>query len=157
MSNTEISVCPADISDADVRRLIVAHQEHGLRHYPVESDHSLSFDEYDADSFKLLAAWEAKRCLGVVALNLIDRENGELKSMHVLEASRGRGVGKILVQAVLAEARNLGLKKVWLETGTREASAAARHLYQRAGFRECPPFSNYSDDPESIFMVREVE
>ena len=31
---------------------------------------------------------------------------------------------------------------------------AARALYARAGFVECPPFEGYSDDPNSVFMTK---
>ena len=43
---------------------------------------------------------------------------------------------------------------MFLETGSREASAAARRLYERAGFSYCAPFGAYVDDPMSVFMTR---
>jgi putative acetyltransferase len=73
--------------------------------------------------------------------------------MHVLETARGAGVGRKLLSEVLEQSRGRGYAKLWLETGTRPASAAARRLYARAGFRECPPFGEYAEDPESVFMV----
>ena len=47
---------------------------------------------------------------------------------------RRRGVGRLLLQAVEAKARELGCGKVTLEV--REDNAPARRLYQRVGFRD---------------------
>jgi putative acetyltransferase len=74
----------------------------------------------------------------------------------VLETARGAGVGRKLLSEVLEQSRGRGYAKLWLETGTRPASAAARRLYAQAGFRECPPFGEYAEDPESVFMVLDL-
>jgi len=59
---------------------------------------------------------------------------GEVKSMHVTEAARGQGAGARILEIILDHARDRGLDRMFLETGSREASAAARRLYERAGF-----------------------
>ncbi|MDP9904620.1 hypothetical protein [Arthrobacter bambusae] len=45
-------------------------------------------------------------------------------------------------------------ERICLETGTDEFFAPARHLYARNGFTECPPFADYTPDPNSVFMER---
>jgi putative acetyltransferase len=45
---------------------------------------------------------------------------------------------------------------VSLETGTMEGFAAARALYARFGFRPCPPFCDYRDDPNSLCMTLDL-
>jgi putative acetyltransferase len=34
-----------------------------------------------------------------------------------------------------------------------EGFAPARRLYARAGFATCPPFADYTDDPNSVYMT----
>jgi len=136
-----------------VLEVIAAHTRHSSMNYPGESDHSLSIDDYLNENLKLFAAWTADCCVGIVGLRIIDASDGELKSMHVLETARGRGVGRLLLQKILAQSKNLGLRRLWLETGTRLASDPARALYEREGFRVCPPFDSYVEDPESVFMT----
>lgn len=45
---------------------------------------------------------------------------------------------------------------MWLETGNTAAFLPALQLYESAGFVRCGPFDGYSDDPFSVFMMREI-
>ena len=44
-----------------------------------------------------------------------------------------------------------------LETGSAPAFAPARSLYESFGFTYCPPFGDYVDDPNSVFLTRVLE
>jgi putative acetyltransferase len=57
----------------------------------------------------------------------------ELRKMYVLPAARGRGFGELLLRRCLRVARGFGYQICYLET--LATMAAARHLYERAGFR----------------------
>jgi putative acetyltransferase len=83
---------------------------------------------------------------------LVDRAGGygELKRMYVRPACRGAGVGRALLTELVARARSRGLRHLRLETGIAQPEALA--LYERAGFRRCPPFGDYREDPLSLFM-----
>lgn len=59
-------------------------------------------------------------------------DTGELLSLWVAPAARGRGVGDALVAAVLEWAREGALRRVVLEVG--DDNAAAIGLYARSGF-----------------------
>lgn len=63
----------------------------------------------------------------------IERRSGDLQSCFVVPERRGAGIGRRLAEAVLAEARALGLEHV-----TVHASAASIPVYERAGFRANP-------------------
>jgi putative acetyltransferase len=60
----------------------------------------------------------------------------ELRKMYLLRAARGHGVGAILLRHCLRVARGFGYQICYLETLT--GMDAARHLYERAGFRALP-------------------
>ena len=64
---------------------------------------------------------------------------GTLKRMWVADTVRGLGVGRRLLEALEAQARDLGLRVVRLETN-RVLHEAIR-LYRSAGFREVAPFN----------------
>lgn len=136
-----------------VRRIIEAHVAHGEAHYPTESNHHIEVDDYTGSGVRLFGAWDRWHCLGIAGLKPLDERRGELKSMHVLEEARGRGVGRLLLEAVADEARRSDFETLWLETGSREGSAMARSLYEKYGFSYSPPFGSYREDPESVFMV----
>ena len=54
---------------------------------------------------------------------------------------------------VCAEAAR-GIQSVSLETGVQPTFIAARALYYKAGFVDCPPFEGYVEDPNSLFMTK---
>lgn len=63
-------------------------------------------------------------------------ESFELAKMSVTPAVQGRGAGQLLALAAIDYARQMGAKRVWLESN-RKAQTAIR-LYERVGFREVP-------------------
>lgn len=76
----------------------------------------------------------------------------EVKRMYVLPACRGLGLGKQLLEAMEAQIRHDGGRLVRLETGT--AQTEALELYERAGYRRCPPFGDHHTNPLSICMEK---
>jgi putative acetyltransferase len=76
----------------------------------------------------------------------------EVKRMYVLPACRGLGLGKQLLEAIEQYIRRLGGRLVRLEAGT--AQAEALELYERAGYRRCPPFGDHRANPRSVCMEK---
>jgi len=146
----------ADLKNHQVAHLIKTHIDYGNAHYPEESNHHLTAEKHTSEEVQLFAAWSGESCLGMVGLKKLNNYSGELKSMHVLEGGRGLGVGTKLVEHVISNAKRDGLKTLFLETGSRNASEAARKLYEKLDFSYCAPFGDYLEDPESVFMVRSI-
>lgn len=69
---------------------------------------------------------------GTAALVKIDIETVELIKMGVSSKMKGMGIGKALLQAIIKEAKNMGAKKIILETA--KPLVAAISLYQKEGF-----------------------
>jgi putative acetyltransferase len=92
--------------------------------------------------------------LGVGALKRLDDDHAEIKSMHTAQEARGRGVGRAMVEHLLAVARERGFRRVSLETGAGPAFAPARGLYASAGFTPCDAFGDYEPSASSAYMTR---
>lgn len=148
-----LSIRAADPHDPDVAEIIAAHIAYGDAAYPAESNHHLTPDAHAKAQVMLFAAWQDDLCIGIAGLMQMPDNTGEVKSMHVHARGRGRGVGAALLEHVISHARQLGMTHLYLETGSRDASAAACRLYERAAFTYCPPFGDYILDPESVFMT----
>jgi putative acetyltransferase len=73
--------------------------------------------------------------------------------MHTVQAARGRGIGRAMVEHLLGVARDRGFTRVSIETGSQPAFAPARALYASTGFEACGPFADYRPSPSSIFMT----
>jgi putative acetyltransferase len=57
--------------------------------------------------------------------------------MYILKSARGRGLGKRLLEDLLAAARRGGFAEVWLETNSTLTVAAS--LYEKYGFQPVAP------------------
>ena len=82
------------------------------------------------------------RRLGVCALVQEGASRYQVSKMAVRRDLRGRGIGRRLLTEVIAHARALGAKELFIVSNTRLAPAL--HLYRELGFAEVPP----PEDPE---------
>ena len=81
---------------------------------------------------------------------------GEIANLAVAPARRDRGVGATLLDAALAEARQLGAADTYLEV--RSSNARARQLYDSRGFVEVGKRRNYYRRPtEDAVILRRTE
>lgn len=151
-----LTVTRAQPDDPGVRTVLQTHHDLMRASSPEESCHILDAESLLDAGAVLLVARDGDEVLGVGALAPLGGGEGELKSMHTTQAARRRGVARLILDALVAEARETGLSRLNLETGSAEMFAPARALYARAGFAECPPFGSYAEDPLSVFMTREV-
>ena len=63
---------------------------------------------------------------GIGALKRLSVRDGEVKSMHTVEAMRGQGVGSAMLSHIVASARAIGMARLYLETGSWSFFAPAR-------------------------------
>lgn len=123
---------------------------------PPESVHALDPEALDTPDVAFFTLVEGDAVLGMGAVKRIDATHAEVKSMHVVSEARGRGLAKVLLDHLLAEALSLGYARLSLETGVEPVFAPARALYERAGFGYCGPFEGYTLDPNSVFMTKAI-
>lgn len=121
---------------------------------PPESIHMMDKGALADPGIRFFVLREGGTPLAMGAFKRIDADHAEIKSMHVLAEARGRGLSKAMLDHLVAEARKDGFTRLSLETGVQPTFVAARALYARAGFAECPPFEGYWDDPNSVFMTK---
>ncbi len=143
-----------DLSGDATRALIAAHLAGMHDASPPESVFALDVDRLRDPSVSFWSAWVNGDLAGIGALKTLDHLGGELKSMRVDDRFRGTGVGRALLQHLIAEARTRGMTRLWLETGSPSAFVPAQRLYESAGFIRCGPFADYPDNPFSVFMTR---
>jgi len=139
----------------DLALLMRRHTEAMFADTPPESIHMMDAAALEAPGIAFFVLRDGGAALGMGAFKLLsDASHAEIKSMHVLAEARGRGLARWLLEHLVAEARAAGVTRLSLETGSQPSFAAARMLYARAGFEECPPFEGYALDPNSVFMTR---
>ncbi|KRE53886.1 GNAT family N-acetyltransferase [Phycicoccus sp. Soil748] len=136
-----------------VAALLAAHVADMRRYSPPDSVHTLDLDRLRTPDLSFWSVWEGEEGLGCGALRELDRRHGELKSMRTAAEHRGRGVGALVLEHLVAQAVARGYSRLSLETGSPAEFAPARRLYARRGFVECGPFGPYAADEFSVFMT----
>jgi N-acetylglutamate synthase-like GNAT family acetyltransferase len=100
----------------------------------------------------LWLAVEGQQVAGCVALRPLGPERCEMKRLYVRPTSRGRSVGRLLVERVLVAAAEAGYRRMCLDT--LPSMAAAIELYRSLGFREIQPYCQ-NPVPGALFLERE--
>lgn len=112
--------------------------------YTPDQHHALALDQLLAPNVLMFMA----RLDGAPAgIGGVARYDGfaEVKRMYVRPAARGHGIAKAVLQRLEGEARLWGEPLLRLETGIHQHEAIG--LYERSGFRRCPPFGHYLAKP----------
>jgi GNAT superfamily N-acetyltransferase len=102
---------------------------------------------------RLYLAMDGAAAAGCIALRRFDAEAGEVKRLYVRPAWRGQRLGDRLAETVLGAAREIGYRRLLLDT--LDHMRAARSLYARAGFREIGAYY-HNPLPGAVYMQMEV-
>ena len=146
-----------DLAGREVRALLDEHLRSMHRLSPPESVHALNLADLLRPEITFWTAWSDAGLVGCGALKELDRRHGEIKSMRTVAAHRRNGVGRAMLQHIIAEARRRSYVRLSIETGSMGAFEPARRLYESFGFTYCSPFADYTDDPNSVFLTRTLE
>ncbi|WP_369959409.1 GNAT family N-acetyltransferase [Pseudomonas benzenivorans] len=143
-----------DLSGPEIAGFLEQHLQDMRSVSPPESKHALDINDLKRPDILFWTAWLDLELVGCGAIKRLDAEHGEIKSMRTSPAHRGRGVASSLLTHILHEARQRGFRRISLETGAMPFFAPACSLYRQHGFTFCPPFADYAEDPNSLYMSR---
>lgn len=145
-----------DLTGTEIAALLQEHLNDMNAVSPPESKHALDLTGLKASDISFWTIWQQQQLAGCVALKQLNSTQGEIKSMRSATAFRGQGIGKLLLQYVVSEAKKRGYQQLYLETGAMDYFAPARALYKGFGFERCAPFASYKEDPNSVFMLLQL-
>jgi ribosomal-protein-alanine N-acetyltransferase len=89
---------------------------------------------------------------GGFVLARVAADEAEVLSLAVMPEARRSGLGRALLAAAMARARELGAATIFLEVAA--ANAAARALYAAAGFLEVGTRPNYYPGGAAALVLR---
>lgn len=138
------SIRAARAEDAETVRVL-------LREYAAGLEVDLAFQDFEAELADPLEFYELVLLAedGCVALRRLDERTCEMKRLYVRPAARGSGLGRRLVEAVIAEARLRGYTRMVLDTLPFMRPAQA--LYRSLGFTETAPY-RHNPVPGASFL-----
>jgi GNAT superfamily N-acetyltransferase len=153
---TEITIEPARLDHPEGEALIGAFGDEMHARYGMDGSTELSPYELTgpAGGTFLLARIEG-RPVGCGGLRRRDDDVAEIKRMYVVPDARGRGVARVLLGALEAQARRLGYRTIVLETGTGQPEAIA--LYETHGYERIPNYEPYTEVPWVVCFEKRFE
>ena len=97
--------------------------------------------DYAPPRGRLLLAREFDQLMGCIALRPVGPTMCEMKRLFVRPEYRDRGLGRVLVEAIIEEARKIGYTHMRLDTLPGRMDRAIE-LYRSIGFVEIEPYYN---------------
>lgn len=131
-----------------------------FREYQSDIDTDLCFQDFENElenlpgkysepDGRLYLAFSDDKIVGCIALRSINSEECEMKRLYVRPKYRKEGIGRILVEKIISEARKIGYQKMVLDT--LEKMNSAIKIYKTFGFEDYRPYC-FNPEKDAVFM-----
>jgi len=135
-----------------------------FREYAGSLDFDLSFQRFESELEEigvqynkptggLILIKHQKTFIGCAGIRKFKEDVAELKRMYIQTEYRGCGLGKILLEKIIKLARELGYKKVRLDTISTMVEAV--NLYRQTGFRETEAY-RFNPNPGVLYFEKDI-
>lgn len=95
----------------------------------------------------------SEKLAGCVALRPMENNNCEMKRLYVKPEFRGQGLGRILAEKIIQDAKEIGYEQMFLDT--LDTMKSAVKLYKSLGFKDAPEYC-YNPIAGAIFMYLDL-
>ena len=106
--------------------------------------------DYAPPEGRLLLAEYEGQLAGCVALHKLEDNICEMKRLYLRPQFRGKRLGRVLADRIIAEARQIGYRRMRLDT-VEPVMKDAVAMYRRIGFREISPY-RANPNPGTLYM-----
>ena len=141
-----------DLTSAPAQDLVRLHLEGMHAHSPPGSVFALDFSGLTAPNVRVWTVWYGRSIAGIGALKDLGDRTGELKSMRTHPDFLRRGVASLLLEHIIGVARQRGMSRLCLETGSGPYFEPALALYRRRGFVNGDQFADYERSAFNQFL-----
>ena len=154
--DSDVSIAPEPFDSPDAQRLIDALDAGLAEQYPPEQRFGPNLKpQHLIDGRGLfLVARHGGRAVGCGAIRLLGPSTAEIKRMYVDPAVRGQGLGRAVLARLEAAARQMGVRRLVLETGVYQEAAIT--LYSGAGFKQVDCWAEYAASPTSVCFAKTI-
>lgn len=137
-------IAHADVADCQVQSLIAYHQQAMQAGSPPGLSFALDLTGLGDPAVTVWAGWVDQQVAGIGALKRLGDGQAEIKSMRTHPEFLRRGIAARLLETIIDNARQSGIIRLSLETGSGPAFDAALALYRRRGFVNGEAFADYT-------------
>jgi len=156
VSEPGVSIAAEPFDSEDARRLIAALDAGLAELYPPEQRFGPNLKAHHLEDGRgaFVVARAGGRAVGCGAIRLLDPTTAEAKRMYVEPDRRGKGVGGAVLAGLENAARQLGVRRLVLETGIYQDAALS--FYRRAGFTQIDCWGEYASSPTSVCLEKRL-
>jgi len=149
-------IAPVDPLSPEAQSLLAHSDAYMAALYPAESNHLESAEALRQPHVLFVGAHIDGALVGCGAVKTMNDDGtyGEIKRVFVLDAHRGKGLSKAIMQTLEAHLTASGVGLARLETGIHQPEALG--LYEKLGYVAREPFGGYAPDPLSLFMEKQL-
>lgn len=101
-----------------------------------------------------LIARDGAEAVACGAIRVLDQDTAEVKRMYSKPGRRGQGAGRAILDGLEARARQMGIRRLVLETGIHQQAAIA--LYRKAGFEPVDCWGEYLTSETSVCFAKDL-
>jgi len=145
-----------DLSSEQTQALLAIHLAGMHAGSPPGTVFALDLSGLKSPAITVWAAWAGTRVASIGALKMLAPGSGEIKSMRTHPDFLRKGAASAMLDHVISVARERGVRRLSLETGSGPAFMPALALYRRRGFIDGGPFSDYEQNGFSQFLHLEL-
>jgi putative acetyltransferase len=140
-------------ADADFHFLVKLLDKELWLRYP---DDQASYDPHNKidNNTNVLVVYDHKTPVACGCIKNIDRDTVEIKRMFVKEDQRGKGISKMIMHELEVWAKDLGFKRMILETGFKQPEAIG--LYKKCGYQQIENYGPYIGMTGSLCMAKAI-
>ena len=128
-----------NFDEPQVNELLTKHFVELRSVSPEGSTHVLDIPGLKDPTIRFWSLWDGGELVGCGALKLLEKEHGEFKSIRVADKYRKNGMGEKIISHLIDQAKQIGIKKLSIETGSGELFAPDRKLLKKFVFIKCKP------------------
>jgi putative acetyltransferase len=145
-----------DLSSRETQGLLRLHLAGMHSNSPPGHVFALDLSGLKVPEVTVWSVWRGDAICGIGALKRLDARTGEIKSMRTHPDFLRQGVGRLLLNHIVEEARAGGLQRLSLETGSGPAFEPALRLYRSHGFSDGEAFADYTPSAFNQFLHRDL-
>lgn len=145
-----------DLAGEPTRSLLAFHLRQMHANSPAGSVFALDLSGLQAPGVTVWSAWRNEQIVAVGAIKMLGDATAELKSMRTHPDHTRRGAAAAILEHIIAIAKQRGLRRLSLETGSGPAFEPALALYRKRGFVEGEAFGDYRRSAFNQFFHLEL-
>jgi putative acetyltransferase len=152
-----LNVKPITSISKDVEVLLQQSRQYMAELYPADSVHQVDTDHLLESDVYFIGGYLDRALMGIGAVKIFDSSPryGEIKNLFVDPEYRGRGLSRLIMNALEQHLVDQQITICRLETGVSQPESIS--LYRSLGYHERTSFGDYKLDPLSIFMQKNLD